>query len=280
MVINLIQAKAARNSPDQVDANIGKVNELNQLRQKIDCLTLEKNSFKCKNDELMRDLESATKNLESLQSINKEFKELNNKSTQTAQLNKLISQLVQTDFNMKLVAKTNSSHAQTDPLKTTPQQQLPPPPPPPPPPQPQPVVSVPSSTANEIVTDILLKHEDEDVELLRKEKIELEIKVNELTNEKYLNIKLTNELSELTKEMEKERKEYENKTNKLINDFNISKQVSDTIIQQQKKLLHYLQTKMSGKGLVETEVESAPVAIGGSGSGSGGHNIKNIFKVR
>jgi hypothetical protein len=273
-----------------VDSN-QKPNELTQLRHKIDTLVLEKNSYKVKNDELMRDLETITKNLESLRKINKEFKEINHKSTQTNQLNKLISTLAQTDFNFKLVARTSSSHSQTDPAV---HKEAPPPPIPPvkpphavpttaqTPTKPKLTTSTLTVTENCVAsTEAILKSDDLDYEQLRKEKIELEIKVNELTNEKYLNIKLKNELSELTKEIEAERKEYEQKINKLISDFNISKQVSDTIIQQQKKLLHYLQMKMGGK-VAELD-ENVPSSGGSAGSNGNsgkdsGHNIRNLFK--
>jgi hypothetical protein len=262
---------------------------------------LEKNSFKVRNDELMRDLDDVTKNLESLRKLNKDFKEINHKSTQTTagqQLNKLISTLAQTDFNVRLVAKTHSSHSQTD---------LPPPPPAPvsvtAPPRPPPATALATASSlsainqqnaaaqlrklNEIDDYDQLRKED--YEQLRKEKIELEIKVNELSMEKYLNIKLTDELGKLNKQIEEERKEYEKKIGKLISDFNISKQVSDTIIQQQKKLLHYLQTKLGGKVAVSgADVDENHGISGGASSGSsngaggnsGGHNIRNIFKVK
>lgn len=259
---------------DQPDSNR---NELNQLKQKVDSLMLEKNSFKVKNDELMRELDSVTKNLESLRSLNKEFKEINNKGTQTfEQVVKKMNQIAQTDFHVRLVARTSTIQCQTDPMMPTVKLNS--------------VSKLTSNTSSSNITE-----EDKiklaEFEQLTKEKIDLEIKVNELTSEKYLNIKLKEELTNVNKQLETERDEFEKKWNKLITDFNVSKQVSDTIIQQQKKLLYYLQTKMDSKTGGDHSHEPSPTTsepgVSNSGSNvaatpattsSAHHNIRNIFK--
>ncbi len=271
--------KVRHNSQDQVDtvSNTSGKNDLNTLRQKIDNLVLEKNSYKVRNDELMRELENVTHNLESLKKINKEYnspiqsnsatnttliisKDLSTKTTQT-NLTKLINQLVQTDFNVKICAKTHTTQSQTDHVQNT-------------------ITSVLSKSS-------LLRQDAqrEEMDQLKKEKIELEIKVNELTTEKYTNLRLNNELNEMKKQFDTERKEFEQKMTKLISDFNIKTQVSDTIIQQQKKLLHYLQTKINGKSGENDENHHHQHNHHSSGSNAQqssngtGNNIKKLFKV-
>lgn len=72
-------------------------------------------------------------------------------------------------------------------------------------------------------------------------RIKLEKKLNE---ERMANLKMIQDVDTLKANMELERADWETRVNKLHAEFNQSKQISDTIITQQKKLLDYLQVKL------------------------------------
>lgn len=63
--------------------------------------------------------------------------------------------------------------------------------------------------------------------------------------------------------MKQERDEWEAKSKRLLNEFNQNKQISETIINQQKKLLDYLQERMK---------EEEP--------GNSHHNLINLFNKK
>lgn len=65
-------------------------------------------------------------------------------------------------------------------------------------------------------------------------------------------------------QVEREKQEWETKMSKLLSEFNQSKQISDTIINQQKKLLDYLQIRLKQ----------------GDEPSSHHHNLINIFNKK
>lgn len=189
------------------------VNELASLKLKVDNLVLEKNSFKVKNDELLRELNEATLKLELL--------------------NKPIGNCVTTPKQIEQVLAESRS-IQTNPIQIE---------------------------SKECQTN----KEDSGLEQLKIEfdslKLKLDKKLRELDEEKSLNVKLKSQLEEINQKLE----ENELNLSKQLTEFSLNKKVSDTIIQQQKKLLDYLQSKLNGS-LADEEQHH--------------HHIKTLFQKK
>lgn len=183
-------------------------NAMTELKLKIDNLTLERNNFRCKNQELEEELKVLNSKVKSCQ-VQK-----SSSCTQTAHL------------------RLRNEASQTEPVK-------------------------------QVVKEVLVEAKSDEI------KKKLDDKIKELNSEMEQNLKLNKNLDELKTQLELQTREYDAKLNTILNEFNINKKVSDTIIKQQKKLLDYLQTKLGGLNDEEAS----------SGSGHH-HHIKTLFKKK
>lgn len=214
-------------------------NEIFNLKAKIDSLILERNSFKIKNEELTREL---NEKLDSIPVNNKtapthQPKSEVNMSTQTDS-HKLTSNQTQTESNSNIKSKinileTNNQSCIEGQLKNKIDQMK------------KDLDSL-KLKATKDQSEFTTALEDKSSEIARLEQV--------IKNNKISISNLSKEIEELNEKLNKQLEEneslkrtYESKFENFNSNLKVEKQISDTIIQQQKKLLDYLQMKLNGE---------------------------------
>ena len=237
--------------------------EIAQLKSKLDGLILEKNSYKCKNEELTSDLNSLKQSLE------------HSKASSNAQNNAPAKKTEAVAVACEARSTQTPSHAKHSSGTQT---------------LVEPAIS--------IVQSSTVAKTDAKVDQLKKELDHFKIKfakeqseLNAQLDDKNLELKrledtikhllkqideLNTKLSESIANADLMQKSHDEQLVKLNGNFKIEKQISDTIIQQQKKLLYYLQMKMNG----ELPVESSSNSDKNSDHHHNGHHNQHSKKFK
>ena len=237
-------------------------NEISNLKARIDSLILERNSFKIKNEELTREL---NEKFDSIPVNNKtaashQPKSEANMSTQTDS-HKLTSNQTQTESSSNIKSKinileTNNQSCIEGQLKNKIDQM-------------KKDLDTLKLKATKDQSEFTAALEDKSSEIARLEQVikNNKISISNLSKEiEELNEKMNKQLEE----MESLKRAYESKFENFNSHSKVEKQISDTIIQQQKKLLDYLQMKLNG--------ESPNPGTESTSSESNGHsNIINLL---
>ena len=249
------------------------MSEINQLKTKLDTLILEKNAYKCKNDELLSDLNSLKQTMTPVVSP-QSFSQAT-KATSTS--SKYETRSTQTHSNAKHTSSTQTS-TQISELTTA---------------------SSTTSTSNLVNTNnTKIEQLRKDLDCMRLKLTKEQNDLNAQIDEKNTELKrLEDTIKHLLKQIEDLNvrlnesvaskdllaKSHEEQLVKLNGNFKIEKQISDTIIQQQKKLLYYLQMKLNGDMPVESTCEKNNEHNHGSGSSSNNnhhHSHGKKFKFK
>jgi chromosome segregation ATPase len=245
--------------------------EISQLKTKLDALILERNSYKCKNDELTSDLNSLRQTLKSA----------------TASAVVVSPQLVatkSTNTNSKLEARSTQTHSNSHTSSTQTCTQI------------SELTTSSSSTSNLVNTNnAKIDQLKKDLDCMRLKLTKEQNDLNAQIDEKNTELKrLEDTIKHLLKQIEdlhtrlnesvanKDtlQKSHDEQVAKLNSNFKIEKQISDTIIQQQKKLLYYLQMKLNGDTPVESTCEKSNDHHHNHGIGNNNHSSNKKFKFK
>lgn len=252
-------------------------NELNQLKSKLDSVTMERNLFKSKTEEMSRQIEKFNSN------------------------------------NNKVSTKVVEAKAKMNETKSTQTHTSKPPPPPIPPPVESHTNNIINSNNNNNNNNLASEVEQlkTKIETLKKEMDFVKLKSNKdhqdwtnklderveeinkleqlLKNEKTLTLTLNKKITDLNEkvvkmaeDMEEVKRSYEARIAQSNQDNKIEKEISGTIIQQQKKLLDFMQIKLGGGAFSGFVAESTN--SGGNhqpnSEPSTGHNLISLLNKK
>ena len=239
-------------------------NEIEHLKSKLDSALIEKTSFKSKIDELKQEIESLNKKItNSTHQQNKVVVSVPVKSshpTPTKPTVKLVNSHTQTIDSNSQLAEIEQLKAKIESLKKD-------------------------------IDHLKLKSVKDQTDWTNK----LDEKVNEIQkleqiikNEKTCNLQLNKKITDLNEKVEKMsedieslKKSYESKLAQCNQDYKIEKEISGTIIQQQKKLLDFMQVKLGGGTFAGYVAESGATAQPTSGEQqSHGHNLIHLLNKK